>query len=138
MRTILTIGLILCLSDLFAQSTFDLKGMNYEGDEVIHLEKLASDSLASTFLIWVKEGVKAHFHASHTEYVYVLEGQGSMILGKEEVMIQPGQLIYIPVGTVHSVVVNAGSELKVLSVQTPEFKGQDRVFVEPYRRPDSK
>ncbi len=112
--------------------------MNYEGDEAIHVEKLATDSLASTFMIWIKEGVKAHFHASHTEYVYVLEGEGSMMLGEEEVMIQPGQLIYIPVGTVHSAVVKAGSELKVLSVQTPEFKGQDRVFIEPYRRPDSK
>ncbi|WP_306644115.1 cupin domain-containing protein [Sanyastnella coralliicola] len=138
MRIILTIGLSLCLSGLFAQASFDLKGMNYEGDEAIHVEKLATDSLASTFMIWIKEGVKAHFHASHTEYVYVLEGEGSMMLGEEEVMIQPGQLIYIPVGTVHSAVVKAGSELKVLSVQTPEFKGQDRVFIEPYRRPDSK
>jgi len=95
----------------------------------IRVHKLDSDSLASTFLIWVKKSVKEHFHAEHTEVVQVLEGEGVMTLGDESFKIRSGDYIFIPKGTPHSVEVKHGSILKALSIQTPLFDGSDRIFV---------
>ncbi len=97
----------------------------------IKVEKLHSDSLGSTFVIWVKKGVKAHRHLEHTEQVYILEGSGQMVIEQDTTYIHPGDWIVIPKGVVHAVTEVYGSRpLKVISIQTPEFLGKDRVFVE--------
>ncbi len=99
--------------------------------ENIKVQQLYSDSLGSSFVIWVKEGVKAHKHEYHNEQVYVLDGAGEMTLGQDTVFIQKGDLIRIPKGMIHAVTKVYGTRpLKVLSNQTPEFLGKDRVFVE--------
>lgn len=97
--------------------------------ENIKAKKLDSDPMASTFLIWVKNSVKEHYHAEHTEVVQVIEGEGTMTLGEESFSIKAGDYIFIPKGTHHSVQVTSDIPLKALSVQTPEFDGSDRVFV---------
>lgn len=117
-----------------AQSIFDLEQYSYDGDEPIHVEKLCTDSLSSGFLIWMKEGVKAHFHAKHTEYVMILEGSGEMEMDSVVHTVSPGQLIHIPQKTIHGVKVSSEAPLKVLSIQTPEFKGMDRIFVRPKKQ----
>lgn len=134
MKTIL-ITFFLGLSTILAgQIHLSSDTMIYRGDDPIHVEKLASDSLATSFLIWVKNEVRAHFHARHTEYVMVLEGSGEMSLGLETFTIAPGDIIYIPMNTAHSVLVTSEMPLKVLSIQTPEFRGKDRIFVRPYQQ----
>lgn len=97
--------------------------------ENIHVEKLYSDARSSSFVIWVKDKVRLHKHAAHTEQVVVLAGKGLMRTGEEVRQIKKGDIIYIPQGTPHSVKVTGGV-LKVLSVQSPEFKGKDRIFLE--------
>ena len=94
----------------------------------IHSEKLYSDDHGTTFLIWVKEAVPMHRHDFHTEFVYVLEGNGTMRVDDKEIQIAPGHLSAIPAGVPHGV--ETGDEtLKVLSIQTPEFNGEDRVMI---------
>ncbi|MBK7034965.1 MAG: cupin domain-containing protein [Bacteroidetes bacterium] len=97
--------------------------------ENVSSQKLYSDSLVSTFEIWVKKEVPLHKHEFHTEQVIVLEGEGNMRLGDEWKIIKPGDLIIIPVGTLHQVIVTSSIPLKVLSVQAPEFDGSDRVIM---------
>ena len=97
--------------------------------ENVGSQKLYSDSLVSTFEIWVKKEVPLHKHEFHTEQVIVLEGEGNMRLGDEWKIIKPGDLIIIPVGTLHQVIVTSSIPLKVLSVQAPEFDGSDRVIM---------
>lgn len=118
-----------------AQDIYKLSEFRYEGDLPVKVQPIASDSLASSFIIWISSEVKAHFHAEHTEYVVVLEGSGEMILGDSSRTVKPGDLIYIPSETLHSVQVNADTQMKVLSIQSPEFKGKDRIFL---RRPRQK
>lgn len=96
----------------------------------IVVKKLSSDKNASSFIIWVKESVKAHVHEHHTECLYVLEGTGSMILEKDTLSIIPGDFITIPENTIHSLKVTSEIPVKVISIQTPEFFGKDRVFIE--------
>lgn len=97
----------------------------------IHVQKLAHDSLSTSFLVWVKKNVRAHRHEFHSENVYVIEGEGEMVVDKDTFDIKPGSYVFIPTNKVHSVTVDESKgAMKVLSVQSPFFDGNDRVFVE--------
>ena len=96
----------------------------------IHVKKIASDSLQSCFIIWIKKGVKGHFHQEHSENLVVIEGSAIMTLDNEELEIKAGDFINIPKGTNHSVLeVLSEVPLKVLSIQSPYFDGADRIFL---------
>ena len=96
----------------------------------ILVEQLNSDEHGTTFLIWVKDQVAAHFHESHTEHVYILAGKGIMRIGEVEREISEGDLLFIPQGMVHSLKVTSDQPMQAMSIQTPEFLGSDRHFVE--------
>ena len=98
--------------------------------ENIHVKKLFSDSNSTTFAIWVKQKVKMHKHLSHVENIYVTEGSGNFYLGDSTFLIKSGDLIVVPKNSWHGVDVNSKKPLKVLSIQSPEFIGNDRVFKE--------
>lgn len=93
-------------------------------------KNLFNDSLASSFCIIIKNEVKAHKHVKHSEHVIVQSGEGVMRLGEKEFTIKEGDVIFIPKGTVHAVIVKGKKPLKVLSIQTPYFDGNDRVMME--------
>jgi quercetin dioxygenase-like cupin family protein len=98
--------------------------------ENILVRPISSDSLSSSFLIWIKDKVKAHRHITHTEQVFVLEGAGMMHLGDSTYRVSSGSFINIPKNTVHSVTVTSHLPMKVLSIQSPLFTGIDRHFIE--------
>lgn len=94
----------------------------------IHVKKLSSDINATTFAIWVKQRVKIHKHVNHVENIYVSEGRGIFQLEDSIFNINSGDIIVVPKNTWHGVIVNSKKPLKVLSIQSPEFIGNDRVF----------
>ena len=94
----------------------------------IHVKKLSSDVDATTFAIWVKQKVKIHKHVNHVENIYVSEGSGIFQLEDSTFNINSGDLIVVPKNTWHGVIVSSKKPLKVLSIQSPEFIGNDRVF----------
>ena len=96
----------------------------------IHVQNLFNDTLSSVFCIWIKKEVKLHKHASHTEQVMVLEGEGKMQLNGKETLISKGSIINIPKGTPHKVTVTSTIPLKVISIQSPRFDGTDRIILE--------
>lgn len=100
---------------------------NYDG---IYSRMVASDSLSSSFVIFIKKEVKKHKHASHTENVYILEGEGEMLLGDKIFKVKKGDIIFIPMNTIHSLKVTSSTPVKVLSIQSPRFDGKDRLFVD--------
>lgn len=97
--------------------------------ENVFVKKLYSDSLSTSFVIWIKQDVKPHKHDFHTEHVQVLEGSGDMMLGNKSIKIKEGSIIIIPEGVVHSVKTTSQIPLKVLSIQSPEFHGKDRIWI---------
>ncbi len=101
---------------------------SFDNIKVIQLDD-ADD--ASSFVIWVKEHVREHYHEKHTEVVYVMEGFGIMTLGDKSNPIEKGDYIFIPKGTPHSVRVTNNQTLKVISIQSPHFDGTDRHFTKP-------
>lgn len=96
----------------------------------IYSRTIASDSLSSSFVIFIKKEVKKHKHATHTENVYILDGEGEMLLGDKTFKVKKGDIIFIPMNTVHALKVTSSIPVKVLSVQSPRFDGKDRIFVD--------
>lgn len=98
--------------------------------ENIYVRPLYSDSLSSSFVIFIKKEVKLHKHATHTEHVMILQGEGTMILGDSTFTIKKGDVVFIPKGTAHKVVTLSKEPLKVISIQSPNFDGSDRLMLE--------
>lgn len=126
------LSLLLCIGMLHAQHTYHIPSVqpaeaNFEN---IHVLPLESGSLTSSFIIWVKSEVPAHYHRFHTEQVIILDGEGVMQLGDKKLKVVPGDFITIPPNTVHSVRTTSQQALKVLSIQSPRFTGEDRIFVD--------
>ncbi len=124
---------LFCFASLFckAQNFQSLDTVKTYGDyENIYLRTLYSDSLVSSFVIFIKKEVKAHKHITHSEHIYILDGAGGMILGKKKFSVKKGDMIFIPKGTIHSLTVTSKNPVKVLSVQAPMFDGKDRVMSE--------
>lgn len=100
------------------------------GNQTITNKTLFGDSLASSFCIIIKKEVRYHKHLNHTEHVIVQSGEGVMKLDDREFTIKPGDVIFIPKNTPHAVIVKGKKPLKVLSIQSPNFNGDDRVMLE--------
>ena len=96
--------------------------------ENIYNRQLYSDSLSSSFLIFVKTEVKEHKHANHSENVVVIDGEATMKIDGKSFKIKKGDMINIPKNSWHYVKVTSKTPLKVLSIQSPNFDGKDRIF----------
>ena len=96
--------------------------------ENIHIKRIYSDSSSSTFAIWIKQKVKLHTHVYHTENVLIDKGFGEFQINDSIYKVAAGDWIVIPKNTWHGVVVNSKSIMKVISVQSPEYFGKDRIF----------
>ena len=126
---VLLITIIAVLSRAQIQEEVVRMKPDKEYDNIL-VKKLSSEENASAFVIWVKESVKAHKHAAHTENIYVLEGKGKFEVGSEAYILKKGDYVFIPENTVHSLIVTSGKAMKVISIQSPEFLGKDRIFIE--------
>ena len=140
MKTIIgfhsALTLLLALTSLSSSSqvTANLPGKSPSREaENVAVEQLATDSLCTSFMIWIKGGVKHHFHQSHTECIYIIEGSGEMTLADSTFTVNAGDFVQIPKGIVHAV--TATKPMKVLSIQTPQWIVEDRKFISPIRRP---
>ena len=96
--------------------------------ENIHVKKISSDSSSSTFAIWIKQKVKLHKHVYHTENVFIDKGFGEFQLKDSIYKVTAGDWIVIPKNTWHGVIVKSKSTMKVISVQSPKYFGNDRIF----------
>ena len=111
----------------FVSSTDRIEPKNEDYDN-ISITKLSTNSDATTFAIWIKKKVKIHKHINHTEHVYIKQGKGKFQLADSLYNVKTGDLIIVPKNTWHGVIVESRNPMKVISIQSPEFFGKDRVF----------
>jgi quercetin dioxygenase-like cupin family protein len=116
---------------IFGQSNSQINEISPDnGFDNVYSKKIADDSLQSTFIIWVKKDVVEHYHQTHTENIYVLEGKAEMTLNGQTQVVKKGDYMNIPIGTKHAVTkVLSRKPLKVLSIQSPHFDGTDRIII---------
>jgi mannose-6-phosphate isomerase-like protein (cupin superfamily) len=130
MKHLINTAMIMLVSvSFFGQTYQSLDTIKPPKDfENIYTRTLSSDSLVSTFIIFIRKEVKEHRHLTHAENVLILSGQGIMTVNGKELKVKMGDMIYLPAGTPHSLKVTSEEPVKVLSVQAPYFDGKDRVF----------
>jgi len=129
MKASITLSFLFLINLVSAQtikSIFDLEPK--EAYDNIYVQNIDTDSLSTTFAIWIKLQVKIHKHVNHIENVYILEGTGEFTVSDSTYKVKKGDLIVIPKNTWHGVNVSSKNPMKVISIQSPEFKGLDRVF----------
>ncbi len=72
-----------------------------------------------------------HYHADANEIQIVLAGTGTEWLGNNQVPLQPGMMIVIPMGTNHAGLVDtSGGKLRFVSIKTPPQAPTDVHFVQ--------
>ena len=130
MKNLFVLAFAFITGSISAQSIVSADTINSPTPDKNYVRVLHHDSLSSSFVIIIPKEVKAHYHASHTEQVVVLSGEADMVLGDQQLHIKAGDVIIIPKGTKHSVVVTSEDPLKIISIQAPYFDGSDRVMLE--------
>lgn len=131
MRTIVILLLVSFCNLATAQNVWlaDTLRPNQPYDNTFSMP-VGTDSLTSGYVLWIKKELKPHKHLTHSEHVYVLDGEAEMRLGDKTIKVKNGSIVYIAQGVVHSVKVTSKRPLKVLAIQAPFFDGTDRVFVD--------
>lgn len=129
MRSLLFLSFLLAATAAAAQTVTDINEVRLEADGPVSVKRLAGDSLTTSFLIRVDGRVPTHYHARHSEHVYIIEGSGKMWMNGDTTEISAGNYVFIPAKTRHGAASTSGKPLKVLSIQAPEFNGEDRVPV---------
>jgi len=61
------------------------------------------------------DNAKLHYHARTDEFYYVIDGEGSMIVGDDQIELHRGVVVYVPRGVKHK----AMGKLTVLTVCIP-------------------
>jgi mannose-6-phosphate isomerase-like protein (cupin superfamily) len=131
MRTLFILTLLLTATILSAQVLTQNANTMTPKEEYTNVKTipLHSDENTSVFMIFVKQAVRKHVHQYHTEVITVLDGTGRMYLGGDYFDVKKGDHIVVPPNTAHAVITTSSKPLKVLSVQSPQFLGQDRIII---------
>ncbi|MBI3599335.1 MAG: cupin domain-containing protein [Nitrospinae bacterium] len=94
-------------------------------DENIKVIPLFKNENASHFIIQIREGEKPHIHEIHDLTVVVKNGKGTLYLGKDKLLMKPGDIAFIPRGVFHYFV-NTGNEPAIAYVIfNPIYDGKD-------------
>jgi len=99
------------------------------GNDNIVVTRLGRTPEQSHQLVRVRDREPVHFHARHDLTVFILHGQGVILLGDREQPCGPGDVIHIPRGQIHAFI-NTGNEVAVAyTIFSPPYDGQDQVLV---------
>jgi quercetin dioxygenase-like cupin family protein len=77
-----------------------------------------------------KPALKAHYHGSSDEIIYVYKGVGEELIKGEWVKLKAGEIHFCPRGFIHAIR-PVSDEFKIFAFFTPpQANGSDRIFVE--------
>ncbi|MEE8103926.1 MAG: cupin domain-containing protein [Planctomycetota bacterium] len=93
---------------------------------------LVHDAAEETvYLLQVRSGVLPHYHKTHEELVYILEGEGVLRFGKNRYVLHAGSHLRIPAGTPHGYTNVGSTPTAVLSITRPRLDPADRHELSP-------
>lgn len=128
MKKLLLLGFLFnSLINLYSQENLNKLPAHKSYDNIL-VKRIGGDNLSTQFVIWVKDTVRTHRHEEHSEALYVLSGQGTFYMEDKKFTVEKGDFVSVPKKTWHAVKVTSSEPLKVISVQSPAFYGEDRTF----------
>ncbi|OQA87219.1 MAG: L-ectoine synthase [Lentisphaerae bacterium ADurb.Bin242] len=83
-----------------------------------------SEGRASFHVVEIRKDARKHYHRSHMEIYYVLEGAGTLEADNETIPLSPGKSVLIKEFCRHRAVGN----LKIVNVSIPSFDPEDEWF----------
>jgi quercetin dioxygenase-like cupin family protein len=95
---------------------------------------LHGDDAVTINLLSIKAPVAMHRHLKSEEVVYLLSGEGVLLLGAGERTLRAGDLVVVPRDTPHAFTPTGEGPAVLLQTFVPHFIEGDRV-PEPERRP---
>ncbi|MGB9595553.1 MAG: cupin domain-containing protein [Candidatus Poribacteria bacterium] len=84
------------------------------------------NNLASIHVVTISKDSKVHYHKKLTEFYYVLEGEGELLLNDEVIKLIPNMLVMIKPFTRH----RAKGNLKILNIVIPPFDESDEFLID--------
>jgi quercetin dioxygenase-like cupin family protein len=99
--------------------------------EKVQPSKVGGDETTTLFVTRVAPGaeVKPHFHKTHSETLYFIEGTGQMILDGKVNEVKPGSIHFNPMTKVHALKNTGKDEMVIFQIFTPVLTAPDRVLV---------
>jgi uncharacterized cupin superfamily protein len=93
----------------------------FNPDSEVSLQRLAERTGMGRVIVTLarvppgKESFVLHAHLQHEEFVYILEGQGTAVIGDHEIAVGPGDFMGFPIdGTAHTLRNTGSSDLVYL------------------------
>ena len=71
-----------------------------------------------------------HYHPETEESYFILKGQARMILGEEEAMMRPGQIVLIQAPKPHKIINTGAEDLEFLAFCVPAWEPSNTVWLE--------
>lgn len=104
-------------------------------DAPLGVTELVRTEHHSVSLVVAREPIGWHYHASHDETVVMLSGRGALVLestdgARQTHELEPGAVVFMPRERKHSFTPLDDAPAACLSIMTPPFDGQDRIFVD--------
>jgi len=84
----------------------------------------ADGPVANIHVTAFREDSRTHYHKAITEFYYILEGEGVLELGDDEIPLTPGLLVRIDPGTHH----RGRGAFRALIVGVPAWDPADEFF----------
>ncbi len=103
------------------------------GDPAV-IPLLSGAPRSSVVLVTVQDRVPPHIHKHSDETIYILEGEGDLLLDQEWIKVKAGMLVYVPMNVPHAYINRAPGGSVVLATYTPPFVEGDRVPIAEARR----
>ncbi len=99
--------------------------------EILRIVDAGRSESLSNHIVIVRSRELSHRHNRHDSTVIILEGRGTIVVGKEKRKVKAGSVLFIPRGTVHNYTNESKKPTVALVVFAPPFDGQDREVVRP-------
>ena len=99
--------------------------------EILRIVDAGRSESLSNHIVIVRSRELPHRHNRHDSTVTILEGRGTMVIGKEKRKVRAGSVLFIPRGTVHNYTNESKKPSVALVVFAPPFDGQDREVLRP-------
>jgi quercetin dioxygenase-like cupin family protein len=93
----------------------------------VRVDEVARTADASVHVVQLRRSESPHVHARHDLTVVVLRGRGTLTLGAARLAQRPGDVAFVPRGTVHWFAREGDGDAVALAVFTPPLDGPDTV-----------